>query len=263
MARRLRLPGGGEGGGGPAACAELRDVVETSRRKGYEAGQARGRTAGSGAAPEDHRRRQRLSWPGWTGRLPSSAWRSPRNCSADFDQAELVARLAQQALQSFQHERDVTITVAPALGRPGRRARCSSHSGNGALKIVVLADPRLDVQQMRPRQRRGRRRCGPRHAAVGDPRGAARRPARRPGILPHERACAVGSRRAHPSACASGRSTSETRPVRGRDSKDHRHHRACDRADGAGSANSATSEIPFRARPCRRRWWASKTRRPS
>lgn len=59
-----------------------------------------------------------------------------------FDDAELVAKLAQHALQGFQRERDITITVAPDIAEDVSR-RIQSEYANPSLNITVLPDPRL------------------------------------------------------------------------------------------------------------------------
>ncbi|MGH6858896.1 MAG: FliH/SctL family protein [Phyllobacterium sp.] len=60
----------------------------------------------------------------------------------DYDNAELVTKLAVHALQGFQRERDITITVAPDIAEDVSR-RIESDYANPSLNITVLADPRL------------------------------------------------------------------------------------------------------------------------
>ncbi|UXN58298.1 FliH/SctL family protein [Phyllobacterium zundukense] len=59
-----------------------------------------------------------------------------------FDDAELVAKLAQHALQGFQRERDITIAVAPDIAEDVSR-RIKSEYANPSLNITVVPDPRL------------------------------------------------------------------------------------------------------------------------
>jgi type III secretion protein L len=59
-----------------------------------------------------------------------------------FDHAEVVARLVQHALQGFQRERDITISVAPEIAEEVSQ-RIKAADANEALNISVLADPRL------------------------------------------------------------------------------------------------------------------------
>ncbi|MET4691475.1 FliH/SctL family protein [Sinorhizobium fredii] len=122
--------------------AELQDLVEESRKQGYEAGRVEGErqaaalllrtTAGVNAY-----------MAGLDRQIAELSLAVIEKLLGRFDQAELVAGLAQQALQSFRHERDVTITVAPALAE--RVAELvQRENSNETLKIAVLADPRLD-----------------------------------------------------------------------------------------------------------------------
>lgn len=59
-----------------------------------------------------------------------------------FDDADLVARLAQHALQGFQRERNITISVAPDIAEEVSQ-RIKSEYANESLNITVLADPHL------------------------------------------------------------------------------------------------------------------------
>ncbi|PKA43859.1 HrpE/YscL family type III secretion apparatus protein [Rhizobium sullae] len=122
--------------------AQVRDVVETSRRKGYEAGRREGeRQAAALLLKTTADVNAYLA--GIDRQIAELGLAIAEKLLGRFDQAEMVANLAQQALQSFQHEREVTITVSPALA--DRVAELvERHNGNGALKIAVLADPRLD-----------------------------------------------------------------------------------------------------------------------
>ncbi|UXN66887.1 type III secretion system stator protein SctL (plasmid) [Phyllobacterium sp. A18/5-2] len=59
-----------------------------------------------------------------------------------FDDADLVARLAEHALQGFQRERDITISVAPDIAEEVSQ-RINSEYAHESLNITVLADPHL------------------------------------------------------------------------------------------------------------------------
>ncbi|AFL50742.1 type III secretion protein L [Sinorhizobium fredii] len=125
--------------------AGVRDLVEKSRREGYEAGRVEGERQAAAlllrttAAVNAY-------MAGLDRQIAELSLAVIEKLLGRFDQAELVARLAQQALQSFQHERDVTITVAPVLAE--RVAEfVHQHSNNGTLKIAVLPDPRLDANK--------------------------------------------------------------------------------------------------------------------
>lgn len=122
--------------------AKVRDVVEESRREGYEAGRIDGERQAAALLVKTTADVNRYM-AGLDRQIAELSLAVVEKLLGRFDEAELVARLAQQALQSFQHERDVTITVAPALAE--RVAELvSRHNTNDMLKIAVLPDPRLD-----------------------------------------------------------------------------------------------------------------------
>ena len=122
--------------------AKVRDVIEESRREGYEAGRIDGERQAAALLVKTTADVNRYM-AGLDRQIAELSLAVVEKLLGRFDEAELVARLAQQALQSFQHERDVTITVAPALAE--RVAELvSRHNTNDMLKIAVLPDPRLD-----------------------------------------------------------------------------------------------------------------------
>jgi type III secretion protein L len=122
--------------------AELHERVEKSRREGYEAGRLDGERQAAALLVKTTADVNAYV-AGLDRQIAELSLAIVEKLVGRFDQAELVARLAQQALQSFQHEREVTITVAPALAE---RVTELVHRENvsGTLKIAVLADPRLD-----------------------------------------------------------------------------------------------------------------------
>jgi type III secretion protein L len=122
--------------------AKVRDVIEESRREGYEAGRIDGERQAAALLVKTTADVNRYM-AGLDRQIAELSLAVVEKLLGRFDEAELVARLAQQALQSFQHERDVTITVAPALAE--RVAELvTRHNTNDMLKIAVLPDPRLD-----------------------------------------------------------------------------------------------------------------------
>ena len=122
--------------------AGMRDIVETSRREGYEAGRIEGERQAAALLLKTTAEVNAYI-AGLERQIAELSLTVVEKLLGRLDQAELVARLAQQALQSFQHERAVTITVAPALA-DRVAALVQRHNDNDALKIAVLADPRLD-----------------------------------------------------------------------------------------------------------------------
>ncbi|APG87280.1 type III secretion component, YOP proteins translocation protein L (plasmid) [Sinorhizobium americanum CCGM7] len=122
--------------------AEVRAIVEESRREGYEAGRLDGERQAAALLLKTTAD-VNAYMAGLDRQIAELSLAVVEKLIGRFDQAELVSRLAQQALQSFQHEREVTITVAPALAE---RVTELVHRENdsGTLKIAVLADPRLD-----------------------------------------------------------------------------------------------------------------------
>ncbi len=122
--------------------AQVRDLVEKSRKQGYEAGRVDGERQAAALLLKTTAE-VNAYMTGLDRQIAELSLAVIEKLLGRFDQAELVARLAQQALQSFQHERDVTITVAPALAK--RVAELvHSHNSSDTLKIAVLPDPRLD-----------------------------------------------------------------------------------------------------------------------
>ncbi|MEY9586909.1 FliH/SctL family protein [Sinorhizobium fredii] len=122
--------------------AELRNLVEESRKQGYEAGRVEGDRQATALLLRTTAD-VNAYMAGLDRQIAELSLAVIEKLLGRFDQAELVARLAQQALQSFRHERDVTITVAPALTE--RVAELvQRENSNETLKIAVLADPRLD-----------------------------------------------------------------------------------------------------------------------
>ncbi|MDI6836338.1 type III secretion system stator protein SctL [Ciceribacter thiooxidans] len=122
--------------------AEMREIVENGRREGYEAGRLAGERQAAALLVKTTAD-VNAYMAGLDRQIAELSLAIIEKLLGGFDQAELVARLAQQALQSFQHERDVTITVAPAIAERVSELVRQRHT-NHALKITVLADPRLD-----------------------------------------------------------------------------------------------------------------------
>ncbi|WP_416798112.1 type III secretion system stator protein SctL [Ciceribacter azotifigens] len=122
--------------------AEMRQTVEKGRREGYEAGRLAGERQAAALLLKTTAD-VNAYMAGLDRQIAELSLAIVEKLLGGFDQAELVARLAQQALQSFQHERDVTITVAPAIAERVTELVRQRHT-NQALKITVLADPRLD-----------------------------------------------------------------------------------------------------------------------
>ncbi len=122
--------------------AEMRQTVEKGRREGYEAGRLAGERQAAALLLKTTAD-VNAYMAGLDRQIAELSLAIVEKLLGGFDQAELVARLAQQALQSFQHERDVTITVAPAIAERVAELVRQRHT-NQSLKITVLADPRLD-----------------------------------------------------------------------------------------------------------------------
>ncbi|UTV41884.1 FliH/SctL family protein (plasmid) [Ensifer adhaerens] len=122
--------------------AEVREIVETSRKHGCEAGRIEGERQGAALLLKTTAE-VNAYMAGLEQQIAELSLMIVEKLIGRFDQAELVARLAQQALQSFQHERDVTITVASALAERVSEFVQQNNSID-KLKISVLADPRLD-----------------------------------------------------------------------------------------------------------------------
>ncbi|UTY47229.1 HrpE/YscL family type III secretion apparatus protein [Sinorhizobium fredii] len=109
--------------------AELRNLVEESRKQGYEAGRVEGDRQATALLLRTTAD-VNAYMAGLDRQIAELSLAVIEKLLGRFDQAELVARLAQQALQSFRHER-----VAELVQR---------ENSNETLKIAVLADPRLD-----------------------------------------------------------------------------------------------------------------------
>ncbi|MCA1489887.1 type III secretion system stator protein SctL [Ensifer sp. NBAIM29] len=122
--------------------AQVRQVVEASRKQGYEAGRLEGERQAAALLMKTTADVNTYV-AGLDRQIAELSLAIVEKLLGRFDQAELVAKLALQALQSFQHEREVTITVSPALLE--RVAELiERHNKNAALKISVLPDPRID-----------------------------------------------------------------------------------------------------------------------
>ena len=122
--------------------AQVRQVVEASRKQGYEEGRSEGERQAAAllikTTADVNTYVARLD-----RQIAELSLAIVEKLLGHFDQAELVARLAQQALQSFQHEREVTITVSPVLVERVTEI-IEWHNKNAALQISVLPDPRID-----------------------------------------------------------------------------------------------------------------------
>ncbi|ASY65879.1 Type III secretion cytoplasmic protein (YscL) (plasmid) [Sinorhizobium sojae CCBAU 05684] len=122
--------------------AQVRQLVEASRRQGYEAGRSEGERQAAVLLMKTTADVNAYV-AGLDRQIAELSLAIVEKLLGRIDQAELVATLAQQALQSFQHEREVTITVSPAAA--DRVAELiERHNKHPALKISVLPDPRMD-----------------------------------------------------------------------------------------------------------------------
>jgi type III secretion protein L len=122
--------------------AQVREVMEASRKQGYEAGRLEGERQAAALLMKTTADVNAYV-AGLDRQIAELSLSIVEKLLGRFDQAELVARLAQQALQSFQHEREVTITVSPALVERVTEL-VERHNMNAAFKISVLPDPRID-----------------------------------------------------------------------------------------------------------------------
>jgi type III secretion protein L len=124
-----------------AEMDKIRGIQETSRKEGYEAGFQQGAIEASALLTTTTARVNDYVST-LEQQLVDLSLSIISRILGKFDDAELVAKLAQHALQGFQRERDITITVAPDIAEDVAQ-RIASDYVNPSLKITVLPDPRL------------------------------------------------------------------------------------------------------------------------
>ncbi|MEP7456711.1 FliH/SctL family protein [Phyllobacterium sp. SB3] len=124
-----------------AQMDRIHDIREASRKEGYEAGFQQGALEASALLTTTTARVNNYV-AALDQQLVDLSLSIISRIFGKFDDAELVAKLAQHALQGFQRERDITITVAPDIAEDVAR-RIASDYVNPSLNITVLPDPRL------------------------------------------------------------------------------------------------------------------------
>ncbi len=120
---------------------KMSEVREASRKEGYEAGFAEGaRDAGLLLTATTARVNDYVA--ALDQQFVDLSLSIIARIFGRFDDADLVARLARHALQGFQRERDITLSVAPDIAEDVSQ-RISSEYADESLNITVLGDPRL------------------------------------------------------------------------------------------------------------------------
>ncbi|EJN03657.1 FliH/SctL family protein [Phyllobacterium sp. YR531] len=124
-----------------AQMGKVHGIQEASRKDGYEAGFQQGALEASALLTTTTARVNDYV-AALDQQLVDLSLSIISRIFGQFDDAELVAKLAQHALQGFQRERDITITVAPDIAEDVAR-RIATDYVNPSLNITVLPDPRL------------------------------------------------------------------------------------------------------------------------
>lgn len=124
-----------------AQMEKIHGIQEASRKEGYQAGFQQGALEASALLTTTTARVNDYV-AGLDQQLVDLSLSIISRILGKFDDAELVAKLAQHALQGFQRERDITITVAPDIAEDVAQ-RIASDYVNPSLNITVLPDPRL------------------------------------------------------------------------------------------------------------------------
>jgi type III secretion protein L len=123
-----------------ALLADMQAAYERRRQDGFEQGRREGAAAAAELLATTSARVDRYL-AGIEGELVELALGVLRRLVGEFDQRELVARLAREAIESFRREQSLTVTVAPENVEIARaHFREQAEAGR---QVAVESDPKL------------------------------------------------------------------------------------------------------------------------